>query len=522
MTTRSQRGVLLASAFALFLSGCATNPAPTAPSSTGGQAQPAGPKLIEKLTYGTGTITPSMDPIVSIAGSLRKYDLYETLTTYDAKGVIQPMLATKWESSSPTAWTFTLRQDAKFHDGTQVKAKDVEFSWTRATAPGARSHVPGNMSTVDKITANGDFTVNITTKAPDPLLPRRFFYLSILPQAALEKSGDQAFFQNPIGSGPFKFKEFVPDSHLALTRWAEHPYRKANINELTIRAVPDNNARVNGLRTGELDISAQIPLDAAETFSKENYSNFPNNISHLTLVYETLGSDGVDPGPIGNRLVRLAMNYAIDRDAISKGIYRGFAKTTSGTLSEGVNGRVENLVPYAYDPAKSRQLLAQAGYPNGFKVKLEFQTSVSETQSTMLAVQDQLKAIGIEVELAPVDSPTWVDKIYKRKPPAPLLASTSSPAPMYDGDANFIFFWSQSPFGKRFSDAEYDTKFLASRQEMDPAKRLALLQDLEKMLVENPAQMPLVTSPSITVWKPTVKNVNVPGDNTPFFDLISG
>ena len=212
------------------------------------------------------------------------------------------------------------------------------------------------------------------------------------------------------------------------------------------------------------------------------------------------------------------MNYAIDRDAISKGIFRGFAKTTSGTLSDGVNGKVENLVPYAYDPAKSRQLLAQPGYPNGFKVKLEFQTSVSEVQSTMLAVQDQLKAIGIEVELAPVDGATWVDKIYKRKPPAPLPASTSSPAPMYDGDANFIFFWSSSPFGKRYSDAAYDAKFLASRQEMDPTKRRAMLEDLERLLMDSPAQMPLVTNPSITVWRPSIKSLIVPGDNTPFFE----
>lgn len=181
MATLAKQSVLFSACLMVLASACATAAPPATTSSSGAPTAPAAPKVIEKLTYGISTLTPSIDPNVSVAGSVRKFDLYEALTWYDEKGVIKPLLATKWESSGPTAWTFTLRPDAKFHDGTPVTAKDVEFSWKRATAPGARSHVPGNMSTIDTITASGTGTVQVTTKAPDPLLPRRFFYLAILP-----------------------------------------------------------------------------------------------------------------------------------------------------------------------------------------------------------------------------------------------------------------------------------------------------------------------------------------------------
>lgn len=461
-----------------------------------------------------------MDPALSVNGTVRKWELFETLTYADQNAQLKPMLATKWETVDATTWRFSLRPDAKFQDGSALTSKDVEYTWNRAVRPDLKAHVPGNMATVDTIRADGPQSVIVKTKSPDPVLPRRFFFLAILPQAAIERLGEQAFFTNPIGSGPFKFKEFVPDNSLTLTAWTEHPYRKPKVAELTVRLIPEASARVTGLRTGDLDAAMTVPLDAANTLKNEGYLSAPNNLPTYILILDSWGSDGTDAGPVGKREVRLALNYAIDRETIAKTIWQGIAKPAKGILSEGVFGYDTSIPGYTYDPAKARQYLAQAGYPNGFKVTLEFQAGSAESQATLLAIQAQLKDVGIEVDMQTIDGATSIDKIYKRKQPAPLLANSSTPAPLYDGDGQFAFFYSKSPFGVRFNNPEFDTKFLAQRMEMDPVKREAILKELGRITQDDPPLLLVVSNSTVTVWNKNVKVPAIGGDNVPFMELV--
>lgn len=508
-------------ALTVFLLGCSSptgstlppgdNPAP----GTSSPSQPRG-----TFTYGASSLTPSVDPALSTNGTARKYELFETLTYADATSQIQPMLATKWESIDATSWRFTLRDGAKFQDGSPLTAKDVVFSWTRAQDPALKSHIPGNMATIESVTAEGTSAILVKTKQVDPILPRRFFFLAILPQAAMEKAGDQAFFVAPIGSGPFKFKEFIPDNSMTLTAWTEHPYRKAKVNELVVRLVPEASARLNGLRTGDLDAAMQIPLDSIASLKSEGFQSQANNLSNLILIFETWGTNGTDAGPIANREVRLAMNYAIDREGIAKSIWHGLTEPAKGVLSKGVFGYDSTITGYPYDPAKAKQLLAQAGYPNGFKTVLEFQNTGTEVQSTLLAVQANLKAIGIDAELSPVDGPTLIDKIYKRKPPAAMVAANSSPAPLYDGDGQFTFFASDNRFAKRFSSPAYDAKYTAQLQELDPTRREAILKELGRLTLEDPPLISLVGNTVLTVWNKSVSVQSIGADNVPFFDTV--
>lgn len=515
------RGAVALLAFAVLFSGCAPASPSNTPATSGGAAPgtPVNSQPTGKFTYGAANFTPSMDPALSVNGTVRKWELFETLTYADQNAQLKPMLASKWESVDATTWRFSLRTDAKFQDGSAVTAKDVEFTWNRAIEPALKAHVPGNLATVASVAAEGTSTVVVKTKIPDPVLPRRFFFLAILPQAAMEKVGEAAFWQNPIGSGPFKFKEFVPDNRLVLTAWPEHPYRKPKIAELTVRLIPEASARVTGLRTGDLDAAMTVPLDAANSLKNEGYQSQANNLPTAILILDAWGTDGTDAGPVGKREVRLALNYAIDREAIAKTIWHGIAKPAKGILSEGVFGYDASVQGYTYDPAKAKQYLAQAGYPNGFKTTLEFQASSAETQATLLTIQAQLKDIGIEVDMQQLDGATVIDKIYKRKQPAPLLANSSTPAPLYDGDGQFAFFHSKSRFGTRYSSAKFDELYDAQQKEMDPVKRESLLKELGRVTQDDPPLLLIVSNSTVTVWN---KNVNLPaigGDNVPFFDL---
>ncbi|MFN8535104.1 MAG: ABC transporter substrate-binding protein [Dehalococcoidia bacterium] len=490
--------------------------APAAPVTPASSLPPqGGPQLADqqRLVLGVVGLAPTMDPQVSLTGSVRRYDMFETLVWQDDSGKeVLPLLASEWKLVDPTTWRFTLRKDAKFHDGTPVTAADVEFTWQRAQKPELKSVIPGNIGTVANVRAIDPSTVEIATKAADPLLLKRLALLAVLPKAYIERVGDPEFGLKPIGSGPYRFVEFKPDAQVVVQAWKEHAYRKPILTEVVIRSVPDGSARINGLRTGEIDYANALSIEGAEQLKREGFSVDVANSGSGGYAMDTWGIDGPITGPLADKRVRQAINYAVDKDTLAKTIWKGFTSPESQLVQKQTVGFNAELKPYPFDVTKAKQLLADAGYANGFKLTMDYWIISPEGMATALYVQSQLKAVGIEVDLnAFTEYPVLVDKLYKRKPRADILAFGLRNIPTVDSDTVLAWFWSgQKSLGKHYDNPAYDEVYLASAKEMDAAKREKLLGQALSILREDAPWLylvegALVNAAAKSVGGPTVR-----------------
>jgi peptide/nickel transport system substrate-binding protein len=503
----------------------ATACAPTAPASPApGPAQPA-QQLAETqtLTLGYPNVPANLDPHTNVGGTVRKFDMFETLVWLDNTGrEVRPLLAAEWRLVDPTTWRFTLRSGSKFHDGTPLTAEDVVFSWNRAANPALRSQVPGNAPSIASMSVVDPNTVEVKTKAPSPLLLRHVEQLAIVPKAYLERVGDEEFRAKPIGSGPFRFKEFRPEDRVVVTGWMEHPFRKPTLTEVTIRAIPDQTVRATGLRLKELDAALQLGFDSAEALQREGLEVVSRSTGVIGALMDSIGGGGIEPGPMADKRVRQALSYAVNREELAKGLFRGFSQPAGYLIREGVFGYNPDVKPYTFDPAKAKQLLAEAGYPNGFKQDLEYWNFSANINNTALYLQDQFKKnLNIDLELKPLESAIFVQKIYKRQPIATLyLGGLGSGT---DADTSLVWYWSENPsFGKRYNNPEFDRVYLESTRELDPAKREKLLQQAVAILQEDPPWLGLVTNVDVSAWHKTVADFNPRGfeNGYPIFDVI--
>lgn len=510
--------------FLLSLTVVATACAPATPAPAAPAPGPAAPVLADdqRFTIGASSIPSTLDPAVNIAGTVRRFEIFETLVILKEDGSgVEPMLATDWRSVDATTWRFTLRRDSRFHDGTQLTANDVVYSWNRLKNPALRSPIPGYFPSIVDITAPDLSTIEVTTRTPDPVLVKRISMLAIVPRAYVERVGDQEFSNKPIGSGPFRLKEFRSEDRLVLSRWDEHPWRKPKLTEIVVRMIPDGTARFTGLRTGELDYASGLSIEHAELLRREGMGLDLQGPAVAGALLDTWGVDGTNVGPIADRRVRQAINYAIDRETLAKTIYRGLSEPAGYLIPAGINGHDPNLKPYTYDPARARQLLAQAGYPNGFTIDMEFIIASPETQPTVLYLQSQLKAVGIEVNLLPIEIGVFREKIYKLRPIAPMYFGGLGAGPFVDGDWLLTWFWSDNKqFGKRFNNPEFDRVYVQSVQEMDPQRREALMRQAAAILQEDPGWLGVVTTYGVSGYAKNLQGLKVRPDGIPFADTI--
>lgn len=521
---RLRMGASLATAL-LVVAGCA--PAAQAPQPTGGQApgQPAKPPVDQKLTIGQASITPTMMPYISICCTQRRYDIFDMIVGQKADGSVEPMVATSWKVVNDTTWEFTIRQDLKFHDGSSLTADDVVFSITRSIDPEKKYAITNRLQTIQGATRKDAATVVVTTTGPDPILLKRAALISVLPKAYLERVGDAEFANQPIGSGPFKLKEYIPENRVVVVA-TEHPFRKSQaITEVTIKSVPEPSTRVAGLKTGELDWADAIPIDQAEGLKSLGLQIISIDAGSSTGYWmDTVIRDQPKTGPIGNKLVRQALNYAIDKDPIVKNIYRGFTKVEQGQpIQPETFGYHPGLKPYPYDPAKAKQLLAQAGYANGFKLTLAVLMSGAEATAQHLFVQDQLKQIGVELEITPLgEYANFRDMFYGDKTRSDLFAPGLINTPAMDADFSLVWFSSTQPLGSRhYNNPEFDKYYLASTTEMNEQKRKELIGKALEVMLEDPPWLYMLQSTLLIAYNAKVKGMERRTDREQRYDRLS-
>jgi peptide/nickel transport system substrate-binding protein len=396
------------------------------------------------LKVGLSALAEKLDPhtIWAPPGPTAFDPIFDPLARLDAQGQLRPALAVSWRRIDDTTWEFKLRQGVQFQNGQPFTADDVKITLDRLLDKDKVAKYQliarGQISSVSAVEVADKYTVRIKTGRPDPVLPRSLSVAYILPGAYYQQVGDDGFAARPVGTGPFKLREFAKADHITFDAWNGSWRGRLKVVALSEVLVPEAATRISALRTGELDVANGVPPDQAPGLQRENLKIVPGPVAaqYLCDIWDT-------KGPLADKRVREAINYAVDKTAIVREVLKGYGAEANGQpFVRGVLGYAPNLKGFPYDPDRAKKLLADAGYANGFE--LRFQHSVGFVpQDTLLAqaIQGYLGQVGIKVTLEPLEYAAF-RQWYFRGDRSPLFCWKMLNYPQLDASAlHQIFFY---------------------------------------------------------------------------------
>lgn len=331
----------------------------------------AKPVVKDTLTVALGADAYTMDPakhsVYPTATIL--FQIYDPLVIRDDKGQIKPWLAESWKNLDDNTWQFKLKQGVKFSNGEEFDAESVKFTIERVLDPKTKAPYRTRVAIIDKVQVVDKYTVNIITKKPYPTMLQSLaedsFGVLMVPPKYVKEKGEDILATKPVGTGPYKLLEWVKDDHVTLEARDDYWAGNAKIKKVVFRPIPEVSTRISELKSGGVDIAGDIPpemITELETNPKTRVEVVPSDRLFF-VVMNTL-----EGGPLANKKVRQALNYAVDVDAINKNILGGKAQRIAVSLGKNAFGYDDSIQPYPYDPQKAKQLLTEAGYPDGFKI----------------------------------------------------------------------------------------------------------------------------------------------------------
>jgi peptide/nickel transport system substrate-binding protein len=365
------------------------------------------------LIYGAGADPDSLDPANtdSNTGEAFGHMMNNYLVKFDPKLNIVPDLAAKWEQSKDAlTWTFHLRKGVKFHDGTPFNAEAVKYNFDRFLGPEKPLKSSLHDPIIKSVDVVDDSTVRFNLKVPFAFFLNNLAHSAsgIVSPAAHKKWGKDLTL-HPVGTGPFKFVEWVRGDHVTLERNDDYYEGKPYLDKIIVRTVREDAARVLGLEAGDYDLIVRIPPEEVPRLMREGKVRIYAEESLRDL---RIGINATKK-PFDDIRVRQALNYAVDKESIVKNIYQGLAVVTPTVVGPRATGYAD-LKPYPYDPAKAKKLFADAGYPNGFETTLWTPKGrYLKDYELAQAIQQQLQAVGINAKLETFEWGTYMALSHK-------------------------------------------------------------------------------------------------------------
>ena len=342
----------------------------------------------------------SLDPPTSMLFTSEIYQqhIFDTLVGIEGDDLkVVGLLAERWETLNPTTWRVHLRKGVKFHNGKVLDAEDVKYSMEQYTDQKNRRSVYARGIARAEVKDAG--TVDVITTEPVAAMLFNLTRLQILPRDTREKEGAQGFAQHPVGTGPYRFVEWKRDQQLVLE--ANPSYWRGAVapRRLVFRAIRDASTRAAELRSGGVDIIATPPLPQLDMLDAGETQVVPVKGGRI-IIYPF----DVTHAPFDNRKVREAANLAVNKDAIVKNVLGNRGIVLAGPLTSAWLGHDPAVKPFPYDPARARQLLAEAGYPQGFEATWSISSGVFLKDAEIAeAVAGQLRQVGIRLKLSPTE-----------------------------------------------------------------------------------------------------------------------
>ena len=412
------------------------------------------------------------------------YNVFSNLVKYDDAGEIVMDLAESYELlEDQVTWEFKIREDAVFHDGTPVTAEDVAWSLTRVMTDESSSDYM-NFSPLAEAVAVDDYTVHVVSDDPYPIMLQLLCKggAAVLPKAYFEENGEEAWLANPIGSGPYQLTEYVKDDHVTLVPFADY-YGEQNPDweEVIFRVVPESSTRVGELIAGNVDaVNMVIPTEWERVNGNEGTAvvNGPS-----TRVYQLALK--TDKGPTADLRVRQAIDLAIDDQTIVDTILQGAGTPMLTRVPSGVNGCNEDLVgKYNYDPERAKELLAEAGYPDGFSMKIEAPTGRYTMDAEISqAIVAMLSQVGITVDLQLLESSAYSNVFSAHSAEDGFM--TCFGLGFFDASYGMIGYFGVNTSGEsNWNDQEYIDMYYEAEFNMNEEERTQLFQEMQQMVAD--------------------------------------
>jgi len=410
------------------------------------------------------------------------------------------VLAESWKFQGNT-WVFRLRKGIRFHDGSPFTAQDVIHSVNRIRND-KRSLQKSNFDDLTEVQAPDDYTVVFTTAVPNAVMLDRLQNRFILSKSAAEKYGDDVD-QHAIGTGPYKFVSWQRDGNLVMTRNDDYWGPKAAIKEVVLKKVGEDAARMSGLLAGQCDVVNNVPVEEIARLDKHPRVR-AEKIEGLRMYFLAMN---VTHKPFDNKLVRQAFNYAVDPTVVIKHIYEGQGYVMSGPLGANVIGFDPKIKRYPYDPKKAKELLAKAGFNDGLEVKLHFSPDrYPKAREVCQVIADQLAKAGVKTELIAQEFVIFWGKegVNGGKTPFYYVGR-----PAIDADTVYDQYYRSGVSPRiQYKNPEFDKLIDEEQKTGDPKKRIAILQQAGRILMEDVPFVPLYTLAENygvvrnVIWKP--------------------
>ncbi|PKH08594.1 ABC transporter substrate-binding protein [Planomicrobium sp. MB-3u-38] len=487
---------------------------------TGGEGESGEEKV---LIFGRGGDSVSLDPITVTDGESFKVtkNIFDTLVNFGEQDTeIEPGLASEYTAAEDgLTYTFTLEEGVTFHDGTDFNAEAVVANFDRWAA-GDADQFPyyGSMfggfgdeegHVIESVEATGDYEVTIKLKRPmAPFLKNLAMSpFGIASPTAIEEQGD-AFGDNPVGTGPFKFVEWNRNDTVRIEKFEDYWVEgEPKLDEVVFRAIPDNSGRLNALLAGEIDLADGINPSDAETIESNDdlqlYERPSMNVGYLGLT--------TTREPFDDPKVRQAMNHAIDRQAIVDAFFEGRGEVAKNPMPPVISGYNDAIEGYDYDPEKAKALLEEAGLGDGFEMELWAmpvpRPYMPDGQKVAEAIQSDLAEVGITAEIVSYEWATYLEKAANGEADAFLLGWTGD-----NGDAdNFLYvLLDQDNIGSNnytyYENQELHDILIEAQTEVDEEVRNELYAQAQEIIHEDAPWVPLAHSTPLLAGGSNVVN----------------
>ncbi|MBE0429914.1 MAG: ABC transporter substrate-binding protein [Thermoleophilia bacterium] len=474
------------------------------------------------FTYAELSEPTAIDPALAdeaVGVNITRY-LFDGLVGYDSEtGQVKPAVAESWDiSDDATEFTFHLRKGTKFTNGRELTAHDFVYSWTRALDPatmspmaltimepirGAVALADGEATALEGVDAVDDYTLKVTLEFP---LAEFVTFLghpvcAPVPQEEVEM-GATAFSENPVGNGPFKFKEWQPNDHVTLEINPDYYGERAKVDTVTMRIIPSAATALAELKAGNIDAIKSIPPGQAEALKDDTSVNlFEGQVNALGFVAFNLD---MDPWR-DNVSLRQALIWAVDRQTIAETVLQGQADPADGIVPGAMPGHQQFAMPYDYNPETAAELLAQAGYPQGDglpPINLAYRME-GPNADVAQAIQANLAAVGAQVELTGLESGVFFEQMLGGELEFFIISWQAD----YNSVDTFLYPLFKSDQGQNvfgYANPEVDSLLERARSTLDENDRIRDYNDAERLILADAPLIPVFFRQDVMVFAPRV------------------
>ncbi len=469
--------------------------------------------FIEELVIEQGADTASLDPQQEFDAATGRItqNIYESLFRRGYDGKIKPHLAESYKLLDPLTWEFKLRKGVKFHNGEDFNAEAVKFTIERASDESIKPkpRLGEYYKTFKSLEVVDPYTIRIRTIDPDPVMLNRLTALfgPMLPPKYIKEHGHDILKTKPVGTGPVKFIRWDKDEKLVLEVYDNYWGPKIKAKRVIFKPIPETTTRIADLELGKADIVTDIPTDQIEALKRNPKVKMETGLSsrNIHIILNT-----VAPGPVSNKKVRQALQYAVDADTIIKTVLGGYGRRIATLFIPEAFGFDPNIKPYPYDPKKAKKLLAEAGYPNGFEIDFDVPSGrYLKGEEVAQAVAGQLQKVGINAKIQKYEWGGYVKRWRARKfSPLALIGAGDE---MLDCDGLLTSrLITDANYGGFYSSPQLDELIFKGRKTMDAQERLKIYSEAQKIIMEDCPILVLYQQPNIygasrrIEWKSTI------------------